>query len=212
MTGADALAHKQNDIAAEPATPATRDRLVTSATELIMHGGYAAAPVTAVAERAGVAAGTLYRHFPSKAALFVEVFRSVCGHEVAAIRKAVTRRDTAADRLDAVVETFATRALRNPRLAWALLSEPIDPLVDAERIAYRRRYSGMMAEILREGIAAGEFGEQDPELAAAALVGAIGEALVGPISPVGEQSSGHDSTVGELVAFCRRAVGLPSTP
>lgn len=194
----------------------TYDGLVAAATELITQGGYTSASVAAIVARANVAAGTLYRHFPSKEALFVEVFRSVCGHERTAIGKAVAQRQTAAGRLDAVVETFATRALRNPRMAWALLSEPIDPLVDAERIAYRRRYSDQMVGIVREGIAAGEFSDQDPEMTAAALVGAIGEALVGPIAPVGDLADGraenHEATVDELVAFCRRAVGLRSTP
>ena len=43
----------------------------------------------------------------------------------------------AAERLEHVLATFARRALRNPRLAWALIAEPVDPLVDAERLAYR---------------------------------------------------------------------------
>ena len=61
--------------------PTTRDRLLAAAKELIEDGGYAAASVIAIAERAGVAAGTLYRHFASKEELFVEVFRSVCARE-----------------------------------------------------------------------------------------------------------------------------------
>ena len=40
-----------------------------------------------------------------------------------------------------MLATFARRALRNPRLAWALIAEPVDPLVDAERLAYRERYA-----------------------------------------------------------------------
>ena len=39
--------------------------------------------------------------------------------------------------LEGVLAAFAERALRNPRLAWALIAEPVDPLVDAERLAYR---------------------------------------------------------------------------
>ena len=40
----------------------TRQRLLRSAQELIEEGGYGAATVIAIADRAGVAAGTLYRH------------------------------------------------------------------------------------------------------------------------------------------------------
>ena len=63
----------------------TRERLLRAAQELIEEGGYGAASVAAIAERAGVAAGTLYRHFASKEELFVEVFRSVCDREVRAM-------------------------------------------------------------------------------------------------------------------------------
>ena len=49
----------------EVLTP-TRERLLRSAQELIEEGGYGAASVIAIAERAGVASGTLYRHFASK--------------------------------------------------------------------------------------------------------------------------------------------------
>src|SRR5436305_5028130 len=110
----------------------TRARLMRAAQELIEEGGYGAAPVTAIAERAGVAAGTLYRHFESKQELFVEVFRSVCTREEQAMRAAAETMESqsAVERLELVLATFAERALRNPRLAWALLAEPVDPLVD----------------------------------------------------------------------------------
>lgn len=194
--------------AAPAAGAGTRERLVQAATELILRDGYAAASVVAVTERVGVAAGTLYRHFPSKAALFVEVFRSVCGRELEVVRAAVDARDTPAGRIDAVVETFAGRALRRPRLAWALLSEPIDALVDAERLVYRRDYRDLISAIIREGVAAGDFADQDPGLSAAAMVGAIGDALVGPLSPAGsDPADGSDHLIVELSAFCRRSVG-----
>src|SRR3954471_9094792 len=67
---------------------ATRKRVVSAARELIARGGYREAQVAAVAARAGVATGTVYRHFPSKADLFAEVFRQVSQREVDAARAA----------------------------------------------------------------------------------------------------------------------------
>ncbi|HEV3053048.1 MAG TPA: helix-turn-helix domain-containing protein, partial [Solirubrobacteraceae bacterium] len=66
----------------------TRERLLRAARAVIEEGGYGAASVAAIAERAGVAAGTLYRHFASKEELFVELFRTVCDREVQAMREA----------------------------------------------------------------------------------------------------------------------------
>ncbi len=192
--------------------PGTRERLLVAAQDQIEAGGYAATSVLAVAERAGVAAGTLYRHFASKEELFVEVFRSVCAREERAMAAAAARLPDGApavDRLEAVLVTFAERALRNPRLAWALIAEPVDPLVDAERIAYRARYARRIAAGLAAGIDAGELPDQDAELTAAALVGGCGEALVGPLSPLAVGGPDARATVDGLRTFIRRAVGAP---
>src|SRR5204862_1620310 len=100
---------------------ARRERIVTAARELIAHGGYAEAQVAAVAKRAGVATGTVYRHFPSKADLFSEVFRAASQHEVDSLAAAANATSGGApERIAAAAGTFASRALRAPRLAWAL--------------------------------------------------------------------------------------------
>ena len=190
----------------------TRRRLVESARRVIEEGGYSAASVLAIADRAGVAAGTLYRHFPSKAELFTEVFRAAGDEVLAAMEAAAARPGGFAERLDAVIATYANSALENRRLVWALVYEPVDPLVDAERLTYRRDYCQRLAHALRIGIATGEIPEQDPELTAAALVGAIAEALVGPLSPVAGATASQEELVVSLLEFCRRAVGLPASP
>ena len=194
---------------AEQLLSPTRERLLQAAQELIEEGGYGAASVAAIAGRAGVASGTLYRHFPSKEQLFVELFRSVCTREEHAMQAAAEQMDGAGAvaRLEEVLATFARRALRNPRLAWALIAEPVDPMVDAERLAYRERYAALIAESLSAGIAHGELPEQSVTLTAAALVGGCGEALVGPLSPLAQERPSSQEVVGALRTFVRRAVG-----
>jgi AcrR family transcriptional regulator len=183
---------------------ATRERLLAAARELIEEGGYGSASVAAIAERAGVASGTVYRHFASKAELFLEVFRAVCAGEERAMRAAADDAGAAAvDRLEAVLATFARRALQNRQLAWALLAEPVDPIVDAERLAYRERYASLVAAELRAGMADGEIPAQDVAFTAAALVGGCGEALVGPLASV----DGSEQVVASIQTFVRRAIG-----
>jgi len=193
------------------ATVPTRERLLTAARQVVEEGGYGAATVAAIADRAGVASGTLYRHFSSKEELFVELFRAVCDREVAAMREAAAAMPAGSSHVDVLVgvlSTFAARALRRPQLAWALLAEPVDPLVDAERLAYRERYRALTADALRAGIAAGELPDQNVSLTAAALVGGCGEALVGPLSPVGGGRRMDDAEVlSALAVYVRRAVG-----
>src|SRR5256885_14391755 len=66
----------------------TRERIVRAAHDLVAEGGFANAPVAAVAKRANVATGSVYRHFSSKADLFAEVFRRAAQREVDAVAEA----------------------------------------------------------------------------------------------------------------------------
>jgi AcrR family transcriptional regulator len=182
-----------------------RARIVRAALELVRHGGYREASVAAVAAGARVATGTVYRHFPSKAELFAEVFRVASQHEVDAVAEAADRPGPAAARVALAVETFARRALRGRRLAWALIAEPVDPAVEAERLAFRRAYADAFASALKDGVASGELPDQEVALVATALVGAIGEALVGPTSPTASHLD-EEALVAGLVRFCLRSI------
>lgn len=186
----------------------TRERLLSATLELLDEGGYAAATVTAITARAGVAAGTLYRHFASKEELFVELFRAICGGEIEAMRRAAVELQRPIERLDAALTTFARRALVHPRLAWALLAEPVDELVDVERLDYRRRYRDLVAGLLEVAIEEGEIPDCDCEVMAAAIVGGVGEALVGPLAAGSPNvAAGADHLVAEIRSFARNATG-----
>ncbi|MCX5112933.1 TetR/AcrR family transcriptional regulator [Streptomyces sp. NBC_00378] len=185
---------------------AHRERLLDAARELLAEGGYPATGVSALARRAGVATGSVYNHFASKQELLAAVFRHVAGHELGAVREAVQARRGATDQLRALVEVFSYRALRSPRTAWALLAEPVDPLVEEERLTYRRGYHMLAETVIVAGISAGELPEQNAQLSAAAVIGAVGEALLGPLSPVGART-GPGPVVESITALCLRAVG-----
>jgi AcrR family transcriptional regulator len=184
---------------------ATRERIVAAALGQVATGGYASAAVQVVAGRAGVAVGTVYRHFPSKGDLFAEAFRRASQREldvVIEVSKPDGRR--ARERVAAAVEAFARRALAGPVLAYALLAEPVDPAVEAERLRFRIGYRDAFARVLRDGVRDGELGPHDTDTVAAALVGALGEALVGPLSTA--DGGSHEALVLTLVQFCEEAL------
>lgn len=182
---------------------ASRGAILKAAIGLLTEHGYAGCSVAAVAERAGVATGTVYRHFPNKAELVTEVFRLAAGREVAAVTRDVHRGADVLDRVTAVIETFAGRAFKSPRLAYALLAEPVDPAVDAERLVFRRAYRDLCAATIADGVARGLLPPQNPEVTAAALVGAIAEALIAPLA----EGALEPDTIPSLITFALRAVG-----
>jgi AcrR family transcriptional regulator len=200
---------------------ATRERIVAAALEQVGDGGYASAGVQAVAARAGVAVGTVYRHFPSKGDLFAEAFRRASQRELDVVVEvsAPGARDgrSARERVAAAVEAFARRALAGPVLAYALLAEPVDPAVEAERLRFRTGYRDAFARVLEDGVRDGELRPHDTRTVAAAYVGALGEALVGPLSttpspaqPAEPAASGlggpKEALIATLVQFSEEAL------
>ena len=112
---------------------------------------------------------------------------------------------SAPQRIAAAVETFARRALRGRRLAWALIAEPVDPAVEAERLVFRRAYRDAFAEVIATGVAAGELPARTRRPAPRRWSGAIGEALVGPVSPTTADRD-PESLIDSLRDFCIRSV------
>ncbi|WP_416311069.1 TetR/AcrR family transcriptional regulator [Pseudomonas sp. W03] len=191
-----------------------RERILSLALARVADGGFAALTMQTLAEDAGIATGSLYRHFRGKGELAAEVFARASQHEVDALAEALHAPEKAAKRLELGLRQFAARAWGSRQLAFALIAEPVDPEVDEQRLIYREAYAALFVQLLEQGIAQGEFPPQPVHLVAACLVGAIAEALVGPLSPparaardAGQSGASLAHVSDALVHFCLRAVG-----
>jgi hypothetical protein len=102
------------------------------------------------------------------------------------------------ERLAAWVHAFVHRALAEPVRAYALIAEPVDPAVEAERLTFRRAYADLFARALAEAP------HPYPEIAAAAIVGGLAEALVGPLA---RREADADELAAALTDFTLSAVG-----
>src|SRR2546422_3883706 len=71
-----------------PAADLTRQRLVHAALELFSTRGYAATTTAEIARKAGVAEGTIYRHFQSKQHLLNELYRGAARWALRLVREA----------------------------------------------------------------------------------------------------------------------------
>ena len=183
-----------------------RARILTAARDLVADGGWPAAQVDHVAAKAGVATGSVYSHWSSKAELCAEIVATVSAREVGIVKAVADADGSPVERLEAAIRTFAGRALRGRRLAYALIAEPVDPEVETVRLDYRAQLARCFEGILREGIMRGVFRRLDPAVAAACIVGAFMEALVGPLAPAkgtGPRADRH--LIEQITQFCLRA-------
>lgn len=184
----------------------TRAAILKATRRIIAESGFQEAQVAAVAAAAGVATGSVYRYFPSKADLLAETLRMICAREIEVVTAIASSDAPPRAKFADALRVFAQRALRGSRLAYANIFEPAAPEVDDARFEIRRELADVFAGMLKEGIAAGVFARIDPALGAASVVGALLEGLVGPLAP--ERRGRNDAAViHEIVAFCLRAVG-----
>jgi len=183
-----------------------RARIVRATRELIARGGLRKAPVGKVAARARLSTGALYRYFPSRTDLFIEVLREAATHEIAILNKIAAGPGSAAERLEAAVESFVRRALEGPYISYAMIAEPADARMEAARLRTRKAFGEVYKDIVRQGIARGELPAQDLDITAACIFGAFTEALVGPLASGAHRLRDREGLVKGISAFCVRAV------
>src|SRR3979490_3190797 len=121
---------------------ARRSAILAAARDAAADGGMAAVQIAPVAIRPNVAAGTVYRYFPSKTDLISELIADVSRDELAAIRRAADAAPGPSSALAAAVTTVAVPVLSQRRLGRAHPARPVDGDVTASRLARRRETPG----------------------------------------------------------------------
>ncbi len=186
---------------------ARHDAIVAAARMIAAEQGLAAVQIVPVAQRAGIAAGTVYRYFPAKTDLVRALIEAVSAREIAALRKAADAAPGPLSALAAGFVTFAARALRQRRLAWAVSAEPVDAAVDEFRLAARRTLAAELETRIRAAIGGGHLPEQDAGAAATALTGLLIEGLVGPLAPPADAGRMREQ-VQTITLLALRALGV----
>jgi AcrR family transcriptional regulator len=187
---------------------ARREAILAAARATALEGGMAAVQIVPVAERAGIAAGTVYRYFPAKTDLVAELATAVAEQETAAMRRAAEAAPGPLSALPAAIVTFAARALRARRLTWAMLTEPVEPEVEAVRVVYRQSIARELERRIRAAINDGHLPAQDAALSAAAVVGALVEGLIGPLASIPDEPPKATLDVQMLTLLALRALGI----
>jgi AcrR family transcriptional regulator len=185
---------------------ARRAAIIDAARGAASDGGMAAVQIAPVAQRAGIAAGTVYRYFPGKTDLVAALLAEISSSEMSALRRAADVAPGPLSALSAALMTFAVRALRDRRLAYAAIAEPVDAEIDAERLTFRKSLAAEIATRIRAAASRGLLPDQDAELAAAAIVGMVVEALIGRLAP--DATGRERDVVQALTLTALRAVGV----
>ena len=157
---------------------ATRQRLQRAALELFTSAGYRGTTTPALAQRAGVAEGTIYRHFSGKRHLYNVVYQATQGWAVDLVRELDNGEagDTR-NRLGRIARRLTESAARDPAAVHMLLARPSRELLDETSHDASRRFLEAIERIVAEGKAAGAVRPGPADLWATVWLEVVGLAL-----------------------------------
>ncbi|WP_328606382.1 TetR/AcrR family transcriptional regulator [Amycolatopsis sp. NBC_00345] len=154
-----------------------RDRLMAAGLELFGTAGYATSTVGRVCRAANLSTRQYYEEFAGREALLIAVYDQVNAEATAAVADALAGADgqPLATRIRVALTAYALSTatdLRRARVAYVEIIG-VNPAVEAHRMATRSRWAGLIRDLLRAGVAAGEIPGRDYRLAASAYIGAV---------------------------------------
>jgi TetR/AcrR family transcriptional regulator, cholesterol catabolism regulator len=130
-----------------------RQRILDATLALASKGGYEAVQMRAVADRAGVALGTLYRYFPSKIHLLVSGLAREFERNQEKLDRMPVPGDTPYDRMLYVLGRMTRAMQREPMLTEAMTRAFMfaDPSAAAEVNTVARLMEHMFTRAMHEG-------------------------------------------------------------
>jgi AcrR family transcriptional regulator len=180
---------------------AAKERALAAATRILMREGYARLTMERVALDSGVAKTTLYRRWPTKAALCMELYLDVAGRELIDPDTGEIARDlkTIAEK----VVRLQTQTVAGPAFIGLIAEAQINPETRPAFLAeFADRRRSITRAILRRAIERGQIhSDADIDLVIDALGGAITFRLLQGHAPISRDFT--HSLVDLVLSGCR---------
>jgi len=144
----------------------TRQRLVRAALELFTAEGYHATTTPQIAKKAGVAEGTIYRHFRSKQHLLNELYRAAARWATKVVAETAATQTGAHEKLNDVGRGLAAGAAREPAVARLFFIQRHGALLDEESHKTARDFRLALEGVIAQGKADGSVKPGAAELSA----------------------------------------------
>ena len=132
----------------------TRDRLVRAALELFTTQGYHASTTPEIAKKAGVAEGTIYRHFASKEQMLNEIYRAGVRLFVTVVKE-TPMTVPAPERLERIATGWRDIALRNPPVVHLVWVNRVKNLLDPRSRDAAKELRDEVEKLIASGKSAG---------------------------------------------------------
>jgi len=189
------------------ATELTRQRLIRTALELFTARGYHDTTTAQIAKKAGIAEGTIYRHFASKPQLFNELYRAAQRWATKIVQETARNRDAGPARaqLTAVAHGLIEGAANDTAVVKLGLLEPPSAILDDESRRTEREFRLTLERLIAEGKAQGSVRTGAVEIWAGVWLATISHALTKVVA--GDWKPG-DTGVRLVIEAAWRAISV----
>lgn len=191
----------------------TPDRILEAAEDVLRRFGPTKATVVDVARALGVSHGSVYRHFPSKAALRDAVAERWLARVSAPLAVVAAQQGPTPDRLRRWLELLMAlkrkKVLEDPQL-FATYSALVADSREVVR-SHVDALTAQLARIIADGVAAGELTTEDPTSTAKALFDATGR-FHNPVHAREWTEPGIDAAFRAIFSLVLRGLGARSAP
>jgi AcrR family transcriptional regulator len=174
---------------------------MAAAAEILRRGGYSRLTMEGVAAKSGVAKTTLYRRWPTRAALCIELYLEVAGRELHDPDTGNVEND-----LRSIVNTVVhlqKRTVAGPAFVGLLAEAQANPAAAAKSLLeFSERRREITRHVLRRALKRGELkAETDIDLVVDALGGATTFRLLQRHAPLSRKFA--DALVSLVLSGCR---------
>jgi TetR/AcrR family transcriptional regulator, fatty acid metabolism regulator protein len=154
----------------------SRAAILAAARAIFSERGFEQASIIEIAKAAGIAEGTIYKHFLNKRDLLFQVMRAFYEDIIADVEAETMRRSGTAERLTYVVRRQLEVFAHDKGLCRLFIREirTADDYYDSLVHDLNRRYTAIVVKVIKAGIAAGEVRRDiDPRLVRDLIYGSI---------------------------------------
>ena len=185
--------------------PAERhDELLRGAVEISRADGLGAVTLRKVAADLGVTPGLVSHYFSSAEQLITAAFRAAATEDLENARKLIAGKPTPTAKINALMDYTLDESSMDASALWleAWSLGRGNPALAAEAAALTDQWLACIADVVREGNAAGEFHAGDPDVAARRLLTMIdglgAQMVVRAVAPAELKHIARSYVVSEL--------------
>jgi AcrR family transcriptional regulator len=155
----------------------TRQRLARAALELFTTQGFHPTTTPQIARKAGIAEGTIYRHYAGKQQLLNELYRGAARWATQLVRAADTGAASPRERLAHLAELLVDGAGREPAVVRLFFFQDVVLLLDEKSRDTGREFRGALESLVAQGKAQGVVRAGGVDALAAAWLSVVRVAL-----------------------------------